>query len=256
MTYAIYTEGLRKNFCNVEAVKNLNLKIEKGELYALLGVNGAGKTTAIKMLSCLLPIDGGRAEVMGYSVTDNPMKVKEVLNVSPQESSVAPNLTVFENLAFIAQIYGFSKIEAKRKAEEVINQLSLQEVKNSRAKTLSGGYVRRLSIAMALITEPKVLFLDEPTLGLDVLSRRELWKIIRELKGEITLVLTTHYLEEAEALADRVGIMSKGELLVSGTAEQLKNLAGKDKFEEAFIYIVSGEFSAKKGASCRKGGAL
>ena len=256
MTYAIYTENLKKSFGSVEAVKNLNLQIGQGELYALLGVNGAGKTTTIKMLSCLLPVDSGRAEVMGHSITENPMKVKEVLNVSPQESSVAPNLTVYENLAFIAQIYGFSKVEARIKADEIIGKLSLQDVKNTKAKTLSGGYARRLSIAMSLITEPKVLFLDEPTLGLDVLSRRELWKIIRELKGKITIVLTTHYLEEAEALADKVGIMSKGVLMAQGTAEQLKALAGKDEFEEAFISIVSGEFPAKDGACCEKGGTI
>ena len=254
MTAAIKASGLSKKYGEVVAVSSLDLNVKKGELFALLGINGAGKTTAIKMLSCLTAPTSGTAEIMGYSVTADSNKVRALVSVSPQESSVAPNLTVFENLAFIAQIYGFSPSESKQKAEQMIERLSLTEVRNRYAKKLSGGYTRRLSIAMALIVEPQVLFLDEPTLGLDVISRRELWKIIRELKGKITVVLTTHYLEEAEALSDRVGVMVKGRVLALGTADEIKQSVGTDSFEEAFVRIASGEFCAKNGTSCQNSG--
>lgn len=238
---AVKTHNLTKKYKEKTVVKELNLTIEKGEMYALLGVNGAGKSTTIKMLSCLIRPTSGEAQVFSNSIISDSHKVKQIISVSPQETSVAPNLSVKENLEFIAGVFGFSKAEAIRKAQITIDELGMREVENIRAKKLSGGFMRRLSIAMALISEPSVLFLDEPTLGLDVLARRELWKQIEKLKGKITIILTTHYLEEAEALADRIGIMAKGELMAEGTADELKSLANTDSFEEAFVRIAEGE---------------
>lgn len=239
--YAIKTTNLTKKFNDKTAVKALDLTVEKGELYALLGVNGAGKSTTIKMLSCLLPPTNGDAFLNGNSIIKDTQKVKQIINVSPQETAVAEKLSVRENLELIARIYGFKKSEAKEKAQAMIEKFDMQDIAKSRAKTLSGGWQRRLSIAMALITEPEILFLDEPTLGLDVLARRELWKMIEKLKGKITIILTTHYLEEAEALSDRIGIMAKSELKAVGTADELKELAKTDNFEEAFIRIAGEE---------------
>ena len=232
---AIQTTNLTKKYKGKPAVNSLNLTIEHGELFALLGVNGAGKTTAIKMLSCLTKPTAGDAIILGNSILANPIKVKEQINISPQETAIAPNLTVRENLELIAGIYGSGKKQAEQKAENTISSFGLSDIAEDKAKTLSGGWQRRLSIAMALITEPKILFLDEPTLGLDVLARRELWRIIEKLKGRIAIILTTHYLEEAEALSDRIGIMSKGELKAIGTAAELKEKTKTDKFEDAFI---------------------
>lgn len=236
--YAIETKKLTKKYKDKTAVNSLNLTVNKGELYALLGVNGAGKSTTIKMLSCLVPPTSGDALLLGNSIISDSAKVKQLINVSPQETAVAEKLSVRENLELIARIYGADRKSAKRKADEMIEKFDMQETRNSRAKTLSGGWQRRLSIAMALISEPEILFLDEPTLGLDVLARRELWNVIEKLKGRITIILTTHYLEEAESLSDRIGIMAKGELKAEDTAENLKRLADTDNFEEAFIRIA------------------
>lgn len=241
MSTAIKIKNLRKEFGTKAAVQNLNLSVEEGEIFAFLGVNGAGKTTTIRMLTGLTAPTSGEAWVLGHSIVSELEEVKKVGNLSPQETSVAPNLTVQENLEFIAGIYGFSKEERKRKTEEILDLFELGEVRNSKAKTLSGGWQRKVSIAMALITEPRVLYLDEPTLGLDVLARRELWKIIRSMKGKITLILTTHYMEEAEALSDHIAVMVKGKLAACGTLEELRAQTGKDKLEDIFIQIVEGE---------------
>lgn len=238
---AIKTNNLTKKYKDKTVVKSLDLAIEKGEMYALLGVNGAGKSTTIKMLSCLIKPTSGEAEIMGKSIISDENGVKQIISVSPQETSVAPNLTVRENLEFIAGIFGFSKAEAREKATKMIEDFDMGDIEKSRAKTLSGGWQRRLSIAMALISEPQVIFLDEPTLGLDVLARRELWKHISKLKGKITIILTTHYLEEAEALSDRIGIMAEGVLKAEGTSAELKAKAGTDNFEEAFVRIAGDE---------------
>lgn len=234
---AIKTDNLTKKFKNITAVDNLTLEINQNELFALLGVNGAGKTTTIKMLSCLINPTEGDAFVFDISISKEPNKVKPLMNVSPQETAVAPNLTVKENLELIGGIYGMDKKAASEKAQNMINLFGLEEIQNNRAKILSGGYQRRLSIAMALISEPKLLFLDEPTLGLDVLARRELWKVIKNLKKDITIILTTHYLEEAVALSDRIGIMVKGKLKIVGTAEKIIQTMNTDNFEDAFIAI-------------------
>lgn len=235
---AIQTTQLVKKYQSLTAVNRLDLEIQQGELFSLLGVNGAGKTTTIKMLTCLTKPSGGDALVGGCSITKQPEQVKRLIGVSPQETAVAPNLSVEENLALICGIHGFSKEKTKKKIGELSGQLGLEEVLRRKAGKLSGGWQRRVSIAMALISDPRILFLDEPTLGLDVLARHELWKVIRSLKGKVTMILTTHYLEEAEALSDRIGIMKSGRLLAVGTAEALKQKAGVDDFEAAFVAIV------------------
>lgn len=234
----IKTVELVKHYKNLTAVNKLNLEIRQGELFSLLGVNGAGKTTTIKMLTCLTKPSDGDAFVGGYSITTQSEQVKQLIGVSPQETAVAPNLTVKENLELICGIYGFSKEKTKKRIEELCGQFSLDSVLKRKAGKLSGGWQRRVSIAMALISEPKILFLDEPTLGLDVIARHELWDVIRSLKGKATVILTTHYMEEAEALSDRIGIMKDGKLLAVGTAEELKQKAGTNDFEAAFVSIV------------------
>ncbi|MBQ1257057.1 MAG: ABC transporter ATP-binding protein [Clostridia bacterium] len=235
---AIQTTGLKKRYKNVIAVDKVNLEIEKGELFALLGVNGAGKTTVIKMLSCLTKPTEGDASVSGFSVLNEPEKVKRVIGVSPQETAVAPNLSVMENLQLMCGIHGFAKEKTDAKIRELSAAFHLDEVFGRKAGKLSGGWQRRVSIAMALISEPEILFLDEPTLGLDVIARHELWDVIKSLKGKITIILTTHYMEEAEALSDRIGIMRSGKLLKTGTAKELIEISGEKDFESAFVRIV------------------
>ena len=235
---AIQTTNLTKRYKELTAVDRLNLDIRQGELFSLLGVNGAGKTTAIKMLSCLAVPTDGDALVGGYSITKEPERVKSLIAVSPQETAIAPNLTVKENLELICGIHGFSKEKTKGKIKTLSEQFSLDSVLHRRAGKLSGGWQRRVSIAMALISEPQILFLDEPTLGLDVIARQELWDLIRALKGHATIILTTHYMEEAEALSDRIGIMRDGKLLAVGTSEEFIAKTGCSSFEAAFIAIV------------------
>ncbi len=234
---AIEILGLTKEYGGQPVVDRLELSIPAGELFALLGVNGAGKSTTIRMLSCLTVPTQGDAQLMGRSVRAESHAAKEILAVSPQETAVAPGLTVTENLELMAGIYG----RPRERVEQVMGRLGLEQWARARAKTLSGGWQRRLSIAMALVSQPEVLFLDEPTLGLDVLARRELWGVIRGLKGHTTIILTTHYLEEAESLADRIGVMNAGRLRAVGTAAELKALAGCESFEDAFVALAGEE---------------
>ena len=236
--YAIKTMELAKQYKDLTAVDKLHLQINQGELFSLLGVNGAGKTTTIKMLSCLTKPTGGDALVGGYSIIKEPEQVKRLIGVSPQETAVAPNLSVKENLELICGIHEFSKEKTEAKIRELSEQFALDEVLCKKAGKLSGGFQRRVSIAMALISEPQILFLDEPTLGLDVIARHDLWDAIRSLKGKITIILTTHYMEEAEALSDRIGIMKIGRLLAAGTVEELNRKVGTEDFETAFVSIV------------------
>ena len=238
---AIRIEGLTKKYKDVVAVDGLSLSIGKGELFSLLGVNGAGKTTTIKMLSCLTTPTCGDAFLNGKSIVKDATAVKSIIAVSPQETAVAKGLTVKENLELMCGVYGFSKDKQISKIAELVELLSLETVINKKAGKLSGGFQRRLSIAMALISEPQILFLDEPTLGLDVIARSELWDVIRSLKRNITTILTTHYMEEAEALSDRIAIMKDGKLLICETTEKIKEKAKTDNFEQAFIRIVKGE---------------
>lgn len=234
---AIKTNSLCKYYKNKKAVKDLNIEIQEGELYSLLGVNGAGKTTTIKMLSCLTKPTQGSASIFNYDLIKESQQIKQLINVSPQETAVAPMLSVQENLEFISEIYGFKKEIAKHKTIEMMNTLQLTAVAHQKAGTLSGGMQRRLSIAMAMISEPKILFLDEPTLGLDVIARRELWEFIMQLKKHITIILTTHYLEEAESLSDHIGIMNQGCLVASGTVDELLKQAQTNRFEDAFVTL-------------------
>ena len=236
--WAIKTIDLVKQYKNITAVDKLNLEIQHGELFSLLGVNGAGKTTTIKMLTCLTSPSSGDAMAGGYSITKEPKQVKRLIGVSPQETAVAPNLSVKENLELICGIHRFDKEKTNAKINELSSQFGLEAVLSRKAGKLSGGWQRRVSIAMALISEPRILFLDEPTLGLDVIARHDLWDVIRSLKGKVTIMLTTHYMEEAEALSDRIGIMKNGRLLAVGTAKELKEKAQTADFEQAFISIV------------------
>ena len=236
--YAIDIQNLSKRYGDTLAVDQLTLRVSEGELLALLGVNGAGKTTTVKMLSCLTTPTEGDALLLGKSIRRDAAAVKSLIAVSPQETAVAPGLTVRENLDLICGVHGFSRDKRSQRIDELTRLLGLESVLNRKAGKLSGGWQRRLSIAMALVSEPKILFLDEPTLGLDVLARTDLWEIIRALKGKVTVILTTHYMEEAEALSDRVAIMRDGRLLVCDTPRGIKDAAGTDSFEQAFVTIV------------------
>lgn len=238
---AIQTTNLVKRYGDVTAVDGLDLEVHQGELFSLLGVNGAGKTTTIRLLTGLTRPTAGDALVGGHSITTEPGQVKRLIGVSPQETAVAPNLTVKENLELICGIHGFSREKTAAKLVELSGQFSLDPLLKRKAGKLSGGWQRRVSIAMALIGEPEILFLDEPTLGLDVLARHELWDAIRALKGQVTIVLTTHYMEEAAALSDRIGILKNGRLLAAGTVEELNQKAAATDFETAFVTIVKEE---------------
>lgn len=235
---AVQAVKLTKKYREKTAVDGIDLSVEKGELFALLGVNGAGKTTTIRMCTCLSAPTSGSVEICGHDVLKESGAVKSIVGISPQDTAVAENLTVYENLVFAAKIYGFSKEKAVERAEEMIRLFSMEEIRNSRAKTLSGGWKRKVSIAMALVSEPRVLFLDEPTLGLDVLARRELWNVIRSLKGKITVILTTHYMEEAEQLSDRIAIMVGCKIKALGTLAELEALTGQTGLENVFVSIA------------------
>jgi len=237
---AIEIQKLTKRYGALTAVDHLDLTIPKGELFALLGINGAGKSTTIRMLCGLSRPDEGDARLLGHSIVSDTAAIKPIIGVSPQETAIAPNLTARENLAFLCGIHGMSRAQSEARIAELSEQFSLHSILTRKAGKLSGGWQRRLSIAMALISHPSILFLDEPTLGLDVIARAELWDIIRALKGDTTIILTTHYMEEAEALSDRIGIMKDGRLLEVGTASELKEKTGKEKFEDAFVAIVRG----------------
>lgn len=240
MKYAIEVTKLRKEFGLKTAVKDISFQVKEKTLFSLLGVNGAGKTTTIRMLTGLSRPSGGDALILGHSIIKELDEVKKISNLSPQDTAVAPNLTVRENLEFMAGIYNMNKQKTQERTTEMIQLFSLQEVENSKAKTLSGGWQRKLSIAMALITEPEILYLDEPTLGLDVLARKDLWRIIEHLKKEVTIILTTHYMEEAEQLSDAIAVMVGGEIKALGTLEELKKLTGKNNLEDAFVEIAEG----------------
>ena len=237
---AIRIDNLTKKYKDVVAVNMLNLSVHRGELLSLLGVNGAVKTTTMKMLSCLTQPTSGDAFINGKSICKDTAAVKSLIAVSPQETAVAPGLSVWENLELMCGVHGFTKEKQKAKIAELTELLGLEAVIKKKAGKLSGGWQRRLSIAMALISEPEILFLDEPTLGLDVLARSDLWDLIRSLKGKVTIILTTHYMEEAEALSDRIAIMKDGKLLICDTADKIKEAADTDNFEQAFVRIVKG----------------
>ena len=234
---AIETKKLTKKFKDNIAVNEIDLIINQGELFALLGVNGAGKTTTIKMLSGLILPTSGEIIIENMNMKKEVFKIKEILNVSPQETAIAPNLTVKENLEFMAGVYQIK--DKEKKINELIKEFKLEEVLNKRAKTLSGGWQRKVSIAISLINDPNILFLDEPTLGLDVIARKELWKVINSLKGKVTIILTTHYMDEAESLSDRIGIMANGNIVEVGTSKELIKKTKAKNFEDAFVSIAT-----------------
>lgn len=234
----IEIKDITKKYRSLVAVNHVNLTIQDGELFGLLGVNGAGKTTLISMLSTLVQPTSGTASLMGYDLIKEKVEIKKIMSVSPQETAIAPLLTVKENLSFFSEIYEMNDLAY---LEKIIHLFHLEEVLNKKAKTLSGGYKRRLSIAISLLSKPKVLFLDEPTLGLDVFARRELWKIILSLKGKITIVLTSHYLEEIEALCDRIAVIHKGNIIFEGKIEVMKEKTQKENIEDAFIALIEGD---------------
>lgn len=240
MKNAIEIRKLTKDYRDIRAVDNLDLEIREGELFALLGVNGAGKTTTIKMLCCITQPTSGDALLNGKSIASQADEVKKIIAVSPQETAVAPNLSVEENLMLMCGVHGMDKQKSLQKTKEMVEEFKLDRIRSKKASKLSGGWQRRLSIAMALISEPQILFLDEPTLGLDVIARSELWDTIRELKGRMTIILTTHYMEEAEELSDRIGVMRDGRLLDVGTAAELMEKTGEEKLENAFIKLIKG----------------
>ncbi|WP_273102151.1 ABC transporter ATP-binding protein [Bulleidia extructa] len=237
---AIIIKDLTKKYGNIVSVNHLNLTVEQGKLFALLGVNGAGKSTTIKLLSCLIRPMSGDALLLGNSILSNSQAVKKIINISPQETAVAANLSVLENLVLIAGLYGQDRKTATKNAHEIAQKFGLETESNKKASHLSGGMQRRLSIAMALISKPQILFLDEPTLGLDVLARRELWTSIKSLKGKVTIILTSHYMDEVENLADRIGIMIKGQLTTVGTVAELTKQTGTSKLEDAFVALSGG----------------
>lgn len=240
MKTAIKINDLTKNYKDVTAVDRLNLEIYEGELFSLLGVNGAGKTTTIKMLATLVKPTSGSADIFNYSILKDEERIKEIIDISMQETAIARKLTVEENIEFYGKLSGLDKLELNETKKALYETFGFDKIAKKQAFKLSGGWQRKLSIALALISKPKILFLDEPTLGLDVIARRELWKTINELKGKMTIILTTHYMEEAEALSDRIGIMKDGILLFVGTKDELFNKTGKTNVEDSFIEIVSG----------------
>jgi ABC-2 type transport system ATP-binding protein len=224
---AIETEGLARSFAGVVAVDGIDLSVADGELFSLLGPNGAGKTTTLRMLSCLLRPSAGRARIHGHDVRQDPLAVKRIIAISPQETAIAEHLSAWENLALMAGVHGIDKRTARRRSDELIETMALTERGGEKAKRYSGGMKRRLSVAMALVTEPRVMFLDEPTIGLDPQSRRGMWEYIAGLEGGTTIVLTTHYLEEADALADRIAIIDGGRVIALGTPQELKDRSSK-----------------------------
>lgn len=235
---AIKVSNLTKQFKNVLAVNNISFNVKEGEIFGVLGLNGAGKTTTIKMMSGLTRPTSGNIKVFDYDIYKDINKIKSIIGFSPQESAIANNLTVKENIELMASLYFKDKAKIKNNTERVINNLGLESYINRRAKTLSGGYKRRLSIAMALVTNPRILFLDEPTLGLDVINRHELWNVINNLKGKVTIILTSHYMEEISALVDDIAIMKNGKILMINNLETILKSTNTNSLEEAFIKIV------------------
>lgn len=238
MSNALEFRGVVKRYGSKAALCGVDLTVPDRGVFALLGTNGAGKTTSIRLATTLLSPDEGEITVLGLDTRHERERIRAQINISPQETAVAPNLTVAENLEFMAGVYGIA--EKKLRARELCDEFGLEPVMNKRAKTLSGGWQRRVSIAMALVNRPRLLFLDEPTLGLDVIARRELWKIIRSLRKNATIILTTHYMEEAQELSDRIAILEGGVLAACGSAGELCELAGAKDLESAFVKLATG----------------
>jgi len=235
-TLAIQIFALTKRFDGLMAVDSISLEIRRGELFSLLGPNGAGKTTTINILCCLLKPTSGTASIMGYDIMKEPFRVKELIGVAPQETTISEHLNSWENLSLIGRVHRIDSKELRKRSEELLETVGLLERAKDRVGKFSGGMKRRLNLIMALVPDPEILFLDEPTLGLDPQSRRAIWDYIAELKGKKTILLTTHYLEEADVLSDRVGIIDEGKIVALGTPDELKK-----NISETNTMIISAE---------------
>ena len=236
---AIIIKGLVKKFDDIIAVDNLNLEIKKGELFGLLGPNGAGKSTTINILSGLIKPTEGTAYIGGYDVRKDLKKIKELIGVCPQEASVFKFLSGRENLELFGILHGMSKKELKKRIENLLKQASFLETSKRKAKGYSGGMARQLNLLMALVNNPQIAYLDEPTVGMDARARRKTWEFIGSLKEQNkTVILTTHYIEEAEALSDRVGIIDYGKLVALGTPKELMEKHDSKNLEEVFLKIT------------------
>ncbi len=223
------------------AVDGVSFTVEEGAFFALLGSNGAGKTTLVRCMCGLLQPDGGEVRISTQEGVRSPLACRSILGLSPQENAVGMGLTVEENLRLMGRLYRVPDLEGR--VEALLVRFGLTKERHKRGKALSGGLGRRLSIAMALLSRPRILFLDEPTLGLDVLARRELWELLRSLRGNTTVVMTTHYMEEAQALADKIALMDRGKLLSLGTLDQLRmraGLSGDASLEDVFVQLTKG----------------
>lgn len=233
--YPIEVRGLRKSFDGATVLRGVDLTVERGQMYALLGPNGAGKTTAIRILSTLLAPDAGTAVINGYDVDAEQRAVRRSIGLTGQYSAVDTLLTGHENLVMMGRLYHLRGGAARKRAAALSHRLDMSEFVHRPVKTYSGGMRRRLDLAVSLIAEPPVLFLDEPTTGLDPASRTTMWEIIRGLLNEgVTILLTTQYLEEADQLADRVGVLNEGVIVAEGTSDELKGQIGSDRLELAF----------------------
>ena len=249
MDVAIRTEGLTKSFKETSVLKGVDLEVRRGEIFALLGSNGAGKTTTVNILSTLLKPDGGTASVCGFDTQRQPERVREKISLTGQFAAVDGVLTGRENLILVARLRAVA--DPARVADQLLDQFGLQGAANKRADTYSGGMTRRLDIAMSLVGTPAVIFLDEPTTGLDPEGRLEVWKTIKKLADDgTTILLTTQYLDEAEQLADRIAILHGGTIIAGGTLSELKQLFPPAKveyvekqptLEEIFLAIISQE---------------
>ena len=229
MKYSIQIKHLTKRYKDFTALDNISLNIEKGIIFGLLGPNGAGKTTLIKILSTLIHFNSGEITINGIDLRKDPQQIREQIGLAGQYAGVDENLTAYENVYMIARLYHYSKQESRQKALHALEQVSLSEVSDKVSKTFSGGMRRRLDLAASFINEPKVLFLDEPTEGLDSNSRKELWKIIRNLASHgTTVILTTHFMEEADTLCDKIAIIGEGKILIEGENSQIKKQFGHD----------------------------
>jgi ABC-2 type transport system ATP-binding protein len=239
----VRVENLYKRFGEVEAVKGISFEVFRGECFGLLGPNGAGKSTAIKMMSTLLAPDKGIVEIAGVSAAKEPTRVREAIGYVPQMLSVDGTLTGYENLLIFGKLYGLRRREREERIREILSLTGLEEAAGRPVKTYSGGMIRRLEIGQAILHRPKVLFLDEPTVGLDPVARRGIWDYIGTLRSELdmTVVLTTHYMDEAESLCSRIAIMSKGEIAALGTVEELRQQTGNP---EASMDDVFAHFTA------------
>lgn len=231
----ISVEDLRKSYKEKEVLKGISFTVNEGEIFSLLGPNGAGKTTTIKILSCVSKPDNGKIEILNMKVPDECDKIRKIVGIVPQDFQGFSDLSVKENIEYFVNIYGGDKSQVN----DVIEELNLEDYKNTKFKKLSGGLKRRVAIACALVGDPKVIYLDEPTVGLDPKARRNVWDIMKKLKDrKLTILLTTHYLDEAQKLSDRIAIIYSGKILRLSTPDDLMKEFEKPTLEEAYLALL------------------